>query len=221
MRILAITENKDHRFFSLLKPLEVCGFQVGLTEVIDVNSIQQFKPDAIIHNTNKIIPYSGLKINVNFGNIEPFIDLMLNKPQVQDRFYADFSFIGDINELAQKLLEFAFSHKVRIYNDQPNGTSLYAGRISLNDVYSIYHSSRGVFLSNNEESNKQRLVDIAYSKSLPITTVEEAKAALIGNLQYFNKYKNYTNFDRVSTIFKNNGLEKISKMILEKKKAFV
>lgn len=220
MRILAITENKDHRFFSLLKPLEACGFQVGLAEVIDVNSINQFRPDAIIHNTGKIIPCGGLKINVDFRNIDPFIDVMLNKPVKQDKFYADFSFIGDISELDESLLEFVFKYKTKIYNDKPNGTVLYAGRVGVNDIYSIYTSSRGVLIGKNPELNKQRLMDITYSKSIPVSSVEEAKSVIVGNLEYLSVNKNYTNFDRVASIFKNNGLEKISKMILEKKKAF-
>lgn len=220
MRILAITENKDHRFFSLLKPLEICGFQVGLTETIDNNAINQFRPDAIIHNTGKIIPYGGLKMNVDFRQMEPFIDVLLNKPVKQDKFYADFSFIGDIGELDESLLEFVFKYKTKIYNDKPNGTVLYAGRVNINDVYSIYASSRGVLLGKNSESNKQRLLDITYSKSIPVSSLEDAKSAITGNLVYFNGNKNYTNFDRVATVFKSNGLEKISKMILEKKKAF-
>lgn len=220
MKILAITEDKDNRFFSLLKPIESCEFQIGITEQVDINAINQFRPDIIIHNTNKIIPYQGLKIKIDLNKVDPFIDIMTKKPVKEKRFECDFSFIGDLNLIDKELVKFVFNHKTKIYNNNPNGTAFYAGCINVNDIYSIYASSKGVLFVPGMNFSDQMLLDISYSNSIPVSNVDDAKSLISGELKFLKKNSVSTNFDAISKILKTSGLEKISKLVLDKKKDF-
>lgn len=223
MKILLLIENNDFRVNLLVKVFEHIKEQIGFLNTVDFAAINEFSPDIIIHNTNKILPACP-KVKIDQDSLKPFVDPFLFTELKYDKKYdSDVVYIGDPYDFGDNLKEIlSLDCKTRLHCSNNRITGFYSGIITDKECITSYHSSKCSIIPPDDLGFRE--LDIIMSEGNPVkddysTNIKKAIDGhkFSGSMSKDEIQNKYTNFDIMSSILKANSLKGLSNMILRAK----
>lgn len=243
MKILICHFLNDPRFRSLTQPINsLDNVVVGTTDNnLSQEDLKSFNPDIIVHNhpeESRISNSINIHIHENsigFGkDIDPFV--ALRRPaEINQKYKSDVCFIGDaINVFGDNLYYIIQNNRLRklFFHHEPMPYRGYAGVCANDKFFDIYALSKASIVASNDD--KYRLLDILYAGGNPVvfTNKEQFHKDILDavfdhkvfnplNLTSKDIQSQHTNFDRISWVFKQHGLNKFGEELLVKKERII
>lgn len=226
MRILALTNIKDFRFFSLIKPLQFLKSDSGILMSEDPEEIKRFNPDIIIHNINGF-KFDCLTTYVDLNSLSPFIDLTVNRTIKPEKYFeSDMCYFGEALDFGLGILPLLSKYRAKFFCHHPSGGVSYSGALNIDDSYKAYKLSKASLIPPNDSGYRE--LDIIVADGNPVKFVnneqfvEDVESAINGKrFTYKSKsdiINNSTNFDRLSDFLKVTRLSKLAKEVRDNKR---
>lgn len=218
MKTLIISPKNDFRLQILLSPLASLG-EVGRLKEKDDDSIKEFDADLIISDCNIGIDIEKVK------SLPPSISLEnYKKPKKDSRKYCDIAYLGNPTDMDMVFSDlFSIGKSVRVFYHNPSPSPVYAGMVSVKEVFEIYHNAEICPIPPNDLG--YRKLDILVSEGNPVDFVSKASFLKICKIppkrpisQIDKILEKDTNFDRVIKLLKDLNKKKEASQLMEIKR---
>jgi hypothetical protein len=166
--------------------------------------------------------------------IKPFIKNM-KFDLFDEKYKTDVVYVGDPNLLPDASARISQNENInmKMLNNTPTPTVNYVGTCSFDNYKKFFHMSKCTLLGRKDSNTdifSFKLLDILASSGNPIVFkndeqfVKDAEDAVFNGTSFRDNFLSreeifdkHTNHDRMSTIFSKIGLNKIAKMLLDRK----
>ena len=227
MRILINIDKADFRFINLVKPLEKLDVSLGVvTGKLDRSIVDRFNPDIVVHNSPSFnMNCANIAVNdITYATLGPFTNIPDSKED--PLFSSDVCYIGDVKDFGSELFELMDRYDFKLFSHVAYSFPSYCGNLIQEDTGNAYRNSKVSIIPSSDFGYRE--MDIVISDGNPVKFKNRDQFLSdvhdgVNGKRFSSKYtkeqilQNHTNFDKLSEVFKNSGLNQLALKVKELK----